>query len=95
MKKRSSWKEPEVSDVISWKEPIWAPSYGRRGKPDKIGEQKVTAEVLSVKEEGFEFRVQAVEIVSLKHGVPKEIVKVKAGEKIRRKKTTIEMGLIN
>lgn len=93
--KRPSWKEPEVSDVICWKEPIWAPPYRKRGKPDKIGEQKVTAEVLSAKEEGFELLVQAVEIVSLKQGVPVEVLKVKAGERIRRKKATIEMGFIS
>lgn len=80
--------EPQVSDIIRWDEPIWAAPNKPRGKPDKIGEQRIEAEVLS-DGDVFELRVIAVEKLS---GPDNEPLKVKEGDMIRRKPSTIERG---
>ena len=82
---------PTTGDIIRWTEPLWAPPVKKRGKPDKIGEQLLTAEVLAV-EECFELQVRAVQTLSLDAGAQTRDAKVKSGDRIKRKKTTIALG---
>lgn len=82
---------PIVADVIRWTEPIWSPPRKKRGKPDKIGEQILTAEVLAVGD-FLQLHVRAVEKVFLEEGAGKHVLTVKTGDTIKRKKSTIERG---
>ena len=88
----TSWKPctsaPDVKDVIRWKEPIWAAPTKKRGKPDQIGEQALVAEV-TVAGETYELLVREIKKIS---GVEAAEVKVKAGDSIRRKISTLERG---
>lgn len=77
---------PEVSDTLRWNEPIWAPPTRARGKPDKMGEQRITATLLA-SGEFMEFEVLAVEKVS---GGGK--TRVQIGDQIRRKPSTLTLG---
>lgn len=81
---------PAVADIIRWKEPVWAEPNKKRGKPDQIGEQLLTAEVKAVGDY-LELHVRAVEVLSLDEG-KKDTAKVKAGDHVKRKKSTIERG---
>lgn len=88
-----SWSpcpSPAIADVIRWKEPIWAAPTKKRGKPDSIGEQLVTAEV-TAKSEFLELHVLQVEAVSFNDNTTGQL-RLKAGDMIRRKKTTLESG---
>ena len=79
--------KPAVADVIRWNEPLWAAPNKPRGKPDKIGEQQITAR-LTAAGEFLELEVIAVEKIS-----PGDApLKVKTGDNIRRKTTTIAQG---
>ncbi len=79
--------EPEIGDTLKWNEPLWAEPNKPRGKPDKIGEQKITATLIKAGDV-FELKVLEVEKIS----PPDAIIKVKEGDSIRRKKTSIERG---
>ena len=81
---------PIVADVIRWKEPIWAAPTKKRGKPDKIGEQILTAEVKGLGD-FLQLHVRAVEVLSLDAGA-KAPPGVNVGDNVRRKKSTIERG---
>ena len=81
---------PAVADIIRWNEPVWAAPTKKRGKPDKIGEQQVTATVTAVGDV-IELQVQAVAVLSLDEGVtPPPGVQV--GDNLRRKPSTISRG---
>lgn len=82
---------PIVADVIRWKEPIWAPPSRKRAKPDRIGEQLITAETIALGDY-LQLHVRAAEQLSLKDGYETKVVKVKPGDNIKRKKSTIERG---
>jgi len=89
-----TWKpcaEPHVGDVIRWKEPIWAPPNKKRGKPDNIGEQLVTAAVVVISE-FVELKVQDVEILTLDEGGVFDPLNIKKDDTIRRKPSTIKRG---
>lgn len=81
---------PVVADVIRWKEPIWAAPNKKRGKPDQIGEQILTAEVKALGD-SLQLRVRTVETLSLDAGATAP-PGVKAGDNVRRKKSTLERG---
>lgn len=81
---------PITADVIRWKEPIWAAPNKKRGKPDKIGEQILTAEVKGLGD-FLQLHVRAVEVLTLDAGA-KAPPGVKVGDNVRRKKSTIERG---
>lgn len=83
--------EPSVADTIRWKEPLWAAPNKARGKPDKIGEQMITGEVITIGEL-IELRVTNVERLSLNEGVTDAISKVKISDAIRRKPESIKRG---
>ena len=81
---------PKVADVIRWKEPVWAAPTKKRGRPDAVGEQIVTAEVTALGDI-LQLNVRAVEVLSLDDGAA-SAPGVKPGDSIRRKKSTLERG---
>ena len=82
--------KPKTGDVIRWKEQLWAAPTQKRGKRDKIGEQMLTAEVKTAGDV-MELQIRAVEVLSLDEGAQAQ-GGVKAGDSVRRKKSSIEMG---
>jgi hypothetical protein len=81
-----------VADVIRWVEPIWAPPRKKKDKPTKIGEQRISAEVI-VLGSYMGLLVRAVERLSLiGQGADKNLPVIKVGDTIRRKKSTIDRG---
>lgn len=88
-----SWKpcpSPKPGDTIRWNEPLWAAHTKKRGIPDQIGEQQLTAEVLEAGET-FQLKVTEVEILAVDDGAqPPEGVKV--GDTVRRKPGSIARG---
>ena len=91
MHKKDEWilcQKPKVGDVLRWNEHLWAQPDKPRGKPDKIGEQQVTAKLTTIG------KILEFEVLSLKKISTNEApLKVKEGDNIRRKKTTLEKGL--
>lgn len=77
--------EPQEGDTLRWVEPIWAAPNKPRGKPDKIGEQMVTAIVVSIADV-IELEVQDAQNMSRDGDTA---MKVKSGDRIRRKITSI------
>jgi len=90
----SDWQRCEdifVDDVIRWDEPIWAAPTKKRGKPDAIGQQRVTAKIMAVGDV-IELQVTAAEQMSLADGITEAPMKVKAGDRIRRKLSSLAAG---
>lgn len=81
---------PAVGNVIRWREPVWAPPNKKRGKPDQIGEQMITAQVTALGDV-VQLLVQEVEILSIDDGVETP-AGVKEGDSIKRKATSLERG---
>ncbi len=79
--------QPEIGETLRWKEPLWAAPNKPRGKPDKIGEQEIIAQVTGV-EDVLEFTVISVKKLD-KGAAP---LKVKEADIIRRKKTSLDKG---
>ncbi len=91
MPEKQEWapcQKPATGDTLRWNEPLWAVPNKPRGKPDKIGEQQITAQLM-VMEELLELKVLSVKKLSTGEAP----LKVKEGDDIRRKKSTIEKGL--
>jgi hypothetical protein len=84
--------DPIVSDVIRWNEPIWSPIKKKRGKPDKIGEQMIIGEVLSLAGDAPLIFVMDVQQISSNSGAKFKELSVKPEAKIKRKMSTIELG---
>jgi hypothetical protein len=80
-------KTAKIADILRWDEPLWAAPNKPRGKPDKIGEQQITARVLAISD-FLECEVLAVEKLTPGDAA----MKVQVGDKIRRKKTSIDLG---
>ena len=81
-------KEPLIGDTLKWNEPLWAAPNKPRGKRDKIGEQQITAQLMA---EGDLLELKVLTVKKLSSGeVP---LKVKEGDHIHRKKTSLEQGL--
>ncbi len=78
----------DIGDILRWNEPLWAAPNKPRGKPDKIGEQQITAQLMS-SAELLSLKVLNVEKISTDEAV----LKVKIGDDIRRKKATLQQGL--
>ncbi len=90
MNKEQEWapcQEPEIGDTLRWNEPLWAKPNKPRGKPDKIGEQQITAELMAIGDV-LEFKVLSLKKISSGDAS----LKVKEGDNIKRKKTSIEKG---
>lgn len=79
--------KPKLGDTLKWNEPLWAEPNKPRGKRDKIGEQQVTAELIT-RTDFLELRVTNVENVSDSNAS----LSVKADDIIKRKKTSLEKG---
>ena len=78
---------PQIGDTLKWNEPLWAAPNKPRGKRDKIGEQEIIAELLSIKDI-LEFKVVSVKNLS-SNDTP---LSVQANDEIRRKQSSIEKG---
>jgi hypothetical protein len=78
---------PEIGDTLRWDEPLWAEPNKPRGKPDKIGEQRIIANLISLAE------ICELKVLNVEKTSPSDaLIKVKEGDHIRRKKSTIERG---
>jgi hypothetical protein len=86
-----SCSAPAVSDTIRWREPLWARPNKPRGKPDKIGEQMVTATLITMNELA-ELQVISVKRLSLIEGAEDEPPRIKENDMIRRKISSIKSG---
>lgn len=78
---------PQIGDTLKWNEPLWAAPNKPRGKPDKIGEQEIIAQLMAT-QDVLEFKVIGVKKIS--SGDAK--LKVQENDNIRRKASTIEQG---
>ena len=91
MNDSADWKAcpaPTPDDIIRWTEPVWAAPTKKRGKPDAVGEQRITAAVLDIGDT-VELKVRDVEQISLAEGAS---LKVKPGDTIRRKLDSLAKG---
>jgi len=79
--------KPEINDTLKWREPLWAAPNKPRGKPDKIGEQEIVAQLIEMKE-FLQFKV--ISVKKLDSGDAP--LKVKEGDVIRRKESTLKQG---
>ena len=82
---------PAVSDTLRWREPLWDKPNKPRGRPDKIGEQMVTAKLIALGEPA-EFKVIDVQRLSLMAGATDAPLKIKKDDMIRRKVSSIKSG---
>jgi len=76
--------KPEMGDIIRWIEPIWAAPSKPRGKPAKMGDQQITAEVTG---DGEFLEMVVINVAKFAGG---GTIKVKADDEIRRKHSSIE-----
>ena len=82
---------PAISDTIRWREPLWDKPNKPRGKPDKIGEQMITAKVVSLGEP-VELKVIEVRRVSLIDSAKDTASKIQTNDTIRRKISSLKSG---
>ncbi len=85
-----NWKPctaPKAGDTLRWNEPIWARPNKPRGKRDAIGEQEITAKLITCSET-MEFQVISVQKISL-NDAP---ISVQENDIIKRKASSIEKG---
>lgn len=82
---------PRVSEIIRWREPLWDRPNKPRGKPDKIGEQAITAKVMSAGEL-MELQVIEVKRLSLSDSAKEPPARIKKDDIIRRKLSSIKSG---
>ncbi len=90
MSDKQAWspcQKPEVGDVLRWNEPLWAAPNKPRGKRDKIGEQQIIAQLITAGE-FLNLKVISAEKISTDDAA----LKVKEGDDIRRKKTSLALG---
>lgn len=80
-------EKPKLGDILRWNEPLWAEPNKPRGKRDKVGEQQITAELIT-RTDFLEFKVIDVE----KTSVCDELLNVSPNDMIKRKKSTLELG---
>jgi len=91
MNEKIDWKpcdKPKLGDTLRWNEPLWALPSKPRGKRDKIGEQQITAILLS-RSDLLEFKVVAVDKIA---GDDDALQTVKPDDVIKRRKPSIAMG---
>ncbi len=75
-----------VGDTLKWIEPLWAPPNKPRGKRDKIGEQEVTAKLIT------KTNILELEVIELENKSTNSNSKItiKEGDIIKRKMSSIE-----
>jgi hypothetical protein len=83
--------DPDISDTIRWREPLWAVPTKARGKRDKIGMQMVTAKLIA-RDEPAELLVIDVQQLSLMSGITDAPSNIKKNDMIRRKAASILSG---
>lgn len=79
----TSCTKPETGDLVRWCEPVWAAPSKPRGKPDQIGEQIIQAVVRNA---GEFYQMEVISVEAVTPGLP---LKVKEGEVIKRKASSI------
>lgn len=89
--KQNDWipcTTPRKGDMVKWVEPIFAPpnKAKTRGKPKKIGDQQVTALILS---EGEFFECEVIEVIKVGGNGN---TRVAEGDVIRRRPDTFKLG---
>lgn len=77
-----------TGDVIRWIEPIWSPQKKKRGKPDSIGQQCLTAELMSTADNLYLYVLSNEQVQEPGRGLHKEL-SVKPGDKITRKPDSV------
>lgn len=82
-----SCSDLKIGDTLKWNEPLWAAPNKPRGKPDKIGEQEIIAQLMDI-HDVLEFKVISVKKISSGDAQ----LKVQENDNIRRKKSTVEKG---
>lgn len=80
------YTSPAEGLTVRWNEPLWAPPTKARGKQQKMGEQRVTATILSV---GDVLEFHVLDIQKISGG---GTTRVQAGDVIRRKPSTLDLG---
>ena len=80
-------KDPQKGNKIKWIEPLWAAPNKPRGKRDKLGNQEITAIIISIGET-FELKVVSINKVSLGDA----LLTVKKDDLITRKQSSIQKG---
>ena len=91
MSEKEEWalcQNPKIGDTLRWNEPLWAKPNKPRGKPDKIGEQQIVAQLITADEV---LELSVTQVTKLSGGLAP--LKVKVGDNIRRKKTSLKRGL--
>jgi hypothetical protein len=83
---------PVVADTLRWQEPLWDKPNKPRGRPDKIGEQMVTATLKTLTHELAELQVIDVTRLSLIAGAQDVPARIKKDDIIRRKVSSIKSG---
>lgn len=80
-------QNPDIGDTLKWNEPLWAAPNKPRGKRDKIGEQEITAKLITIND------VLEFEVISVKKISPDDSpLSVQTNDTIKRKKSSIEKG---
>jgi hypothetical protein len=79
--------KPKLGDSLRWNEPLWAAPTKARGKRDQVGEQQITA-TLMTRSDLLEFKVIEVQKISGEDAV----LSVQPDDIIKRKKTSIALG---
>ena len=82
-----------IGDVVRWTEAIWPERKGKskKKKPEKIGERRVTAAVLTIDTKGFiRLSVMKDEITANKYEMP--LKPLKKDQVIVKKRATIGRG---
>jgi len=82
-----------TGDVVRWTEAVWPERKPRskKRKPEKLGERRVTAAVLTVDSQGFvRLSVMKDEITANKYGMP--LKPLKKDQVIVKKRATIGRG---
>lgn len=78
---------PKKGDTLKWNEPLWAAPNKPRGKRDKIGEQEIIAELISMDD------VLELKVMSVKKLTGDDVrLSVQENDQIKRKQSSLEKG---
>ena len=80
-----------IGDVVRWKEAVWVEKGKRKKKLIKVGERRVTAEVLTTDAKGF-VRLSVCKCEILANLAARVLEPFKKGDSIRRARRTIGLG---
>ena len=80
-----------IGDVVRWKEAVWAEKGRRKKRLIKIGERRMTAEVMSTEPKGFVY-LSVLKCEILANLAARVLEPFKKGELVRRARRTIGRG---